>query len=83
EMHTGFAIVILKDWAEREMSTGEVIDAFRAELASIPGVRAFAQGRGGGLGGGRGQPLQVVLGGPTYEELAEWRDRMLARIEQN
>jgi multidrug efflux pump len=83
EMHTGFAIVILKDWAEREMSTGEVIDAFRAELASIPGVRAFAQGRGGGLGGGRGQPLQVVLGGPTYPELAEWRDRMLARIEQN
>lgn len=83
EMHAGFAIVILKDWAERTISTGEVIDAFRAELATIPGVRAIAQGRGGGLGGGRGQPLQVVLGGPTYEELADWRDRMLARIEQN
>jgi multidrug efflux pump len=83
EMHQGFAIVILKDWAERKLSTGEVIDAFRAELASIPGVRAIAQGRGGGLGGGRGQPLQVVLGGPNYEELSEWRDRMLARMEQN
>ncbi|SDD54550.1 efflux RND transporter permease subunit [Aquimonas voraii] len=83
EMHTGFAIVILKDWAEREMSTGEVIDAFRAQLNSIPGVRAFAQGRGGGLGGGRGQPLQFVLGGPNYEELSQWRDRMLARIDEN
>jgi multidrug efflux pump len=83
EMHTGFAIVILKDWAERSMSTGEVIDGFRADLNSIAGVRAFAQGRGGGLGGGRGQPLQFVLGGPTYEELADWRDRMLARIEGN
>lgn len=83
EMHTGFAIVILKDWAERSMSTGEVIDGFRTDLNSIPGVRAFAQGRGGGLGGGRGQPLQFVLGGPTYEELADWRDRMLARIEGN
>ncbi len=83
EMHQGFAIVILKDWAERSMSTGEVIDAFRSELNSIPGVRAFAQGRGGGLGGGRGQPLQFVLGGPNYQELSEWRDRMLARIDEN
>ena len=83
EMHTGFAIVILKDWAEREMSTAEVIDAFRAELNAIPGVRAFAQGRGGGLGGGRGQPLQFVLGGPNFEELSDWRDRMLARIDEN
>src|SRR5690606_7098382 len=30
-----------------------------------------------------GQPLQVVLGGPDYVELAEWRDRMLARMEEN
>src|SRR5690606_18208325 len=30
-----------------------------------------------------GQPLQVVLGGPSYEELVEWRDRMMARMEEN
>ena len=30
-----------------------------------------------------GQPLQVVLGGPDYAELAEWRDRMLARMDEN
>jgi len=83
EMHQGFAIVILKDWSERTVSTGELVDKFRTELSSVPGVRAFAQGRGGGLGGGRGQPLQVVLGGPNYEELSEWRDLMLAKIEQN
>lgn len=83
EMHTGFAIVILKDWSQRSMDTGQVIDSIRADLNSVPGVRAFAQGRGGGLGGGRGQPLQVVLGGPNFEELSEWRDRIIARMEDN
>jgi multidrug efflux pump len=83
EMHVGFAIVILKDWAKRDVSTSEVVDQFRTELADIPGVRALAQGRGGGLGGGRGQPLQVVLGGPNYAELSEWRDRLLAKMEEN
>jgi multidrug efflux pump len=27
--------------------------------------------------------VQVVLGGPSYEELAQWRDRMIARMEEN
>jgi multidrug efflux pump len=31
----------------------------------------------------RGQPVQIVLGGPDYVELAKWRDRLLARIEGN
>jgi multidrug efflux pump len=36
-----------------------------------------------GLTRGGGQPFQIVLGGPEYGELAQWRDRVLARIEQN
>ena len=27
-----------------------------------------------------GQPLSIVLGGTDYDELAEWRDRILARV---
>jgi multidrug efflux pump len=79
EMHTGMAIVFLKDWGERTMDTGEVVDALRRDFQQVPGVRAFAQGRGGGLGGGGGQPLVFVLGGPDYVELAEWRDRCWRR----
>ena len=26
---------------------------------------------------------QIVLGGPTYDELVEWRDRLLPRLEEN
>ena len=37
----------------------------------------------GGLVGGRGAGrFSMVLGGPNYEELAQWRDRMLERIDQ-
>ena len=29
------------------------------------------------------KPVQFVIGGGTYEELAEWRDILLAKIEEN
>ena len=45
-------------------------------------MRALPQVRTG-LTRGRGQPFNLVLGGPTYEELVQWRDRMLTRIEGN
>jgi multidrug efflux pump len=82
EMHTGQAIVLLKPWTERTLSTGALVEKVRAELAAIPGIRALPQVRSG-LVRSRGQPVQVVLGGPDYAELAQWRDRMLARMEQN
>jgi len=82
EMHTGLAIALLKPWTERTQTTGELVEEARAELATIPGVRALPQVRSG-LTRSRGQPLQIVLGGPDYEELAQWRDRLLARMEAN
>jgi multidrug efflux pump len=33
--------------------------------------------------GGGGQPVQFVLGGPNYEELARWRDVILERAAEN
>jgi multidrug efflux pump len=33
--------------------------------------------------GGGGQPVQLVLGGPNYEELAQWRDIILDRAAEN
>ena len=43
----------------------------------MPGVRISTQ-VSGGLVRTRGQPVQIVLGGPDYAELAKWRDRLLA-----
>jgi len=82
EMHSGQAVVILEDWSKRKQDTSAVVAEARRELAGIAGVRATPIVRQG-LVRSSGQPVQVVLGGPSYEELAQWRDRMIARMEEN
>ncbi|MCF7223382.1 efflux RND transporter permease subunit [Marilutibacter chinensis] len=82
EMHTGNVIVFLSDWDKREASTAEVVDQLRSELGQLTGVRAVPRVRTGLVRSG-GQPLQVVIGGPDYEELAEWRDRIIRRMDDN
>lgn len=82
EMHTGQAIVFLQDWDKRDVTTDDVVSQLRKELGGLTGVRVNPQVRSGLTRGG-GQPFQIVLGGPEYAQLAQWRDRVLARIEQN
>jgi multidrug efflux pump len=81
-MHTGQAIVFLQDWTKRHITTDDVVQQVRKELGGLPGVRVNPQVRSGITRGG-GQPFQLVLGGPDYAELAQWRDRVLARMEKN
>jgi multidrug efflux pump len=81
-MQNGQAIVILKPWDERDVTTDEVVEQVGKDLAKIPGVRALPQVRQGLVRGG-GQPLQIVLGGPEYAQLVEWRDTLLPRFEAN
>ncbi|WP_140719387.1 efflux RND transporter permease subunit [Pseudomonas sp. Hp2] len=82
EMHTGRVSVFLQDWDKRDRPTTEVADELQQQLSVLTGVRARTQ-VGGGLVRGRGQPFQLVLGGPEYAEIARWRDRILQRMEQN
>ena len=82
EMHTGQAIVLMKPWNQRDVTTAGLVEEVRAKLESVPGVRALPQIRQG-LVRTQGQPLQLVLGGPSYRDLVDWRDRMLARMEKN
>ncbi len=82
EMHSGHATVFLKEWSKRDVTTIEVAESVRRDLADLPGVRAMPSVRTGLVRGG-GQPVRFVLGGPDYAELVVWRDRMLERMEQN
>jgi multidrug efflux pump len=82
EMHTARFSIFLKDWKQRDVETADVARQLKAKLDGLTGVRVSTQ-VGGGLVRTRGQPVQVVIGGPDYAELAQWRDRLLARIEQN
>ncbi len=82
EMHTGNVIVFLQDWRKREQTTGEIAESLRADLGKLTGVQAQPR-VGGGLVSTRGQPVQIVLGGPEYAEIAKWRDIVIQRMEDN
>ncbi len=77
----GLTIVVLGDWDERR-SAWVIMDEVTRKLSDIPGVKNFTIMRQG-LTRGLQKPVQFVIGGPTYPQLAEWRDAMLQKIAEN
>ncbi len=77
----GITIVVLNDWAVRR-SGWEIMDEVRERVADVPGVKNALVMRQG-LTRGLQKPVQFVLGGPEYENLAVWRDAMLTEIRKN
>ncbi|MCB1062904.1 MAG: efflux RND transporter permease subunit [Verrucomicrobiae bacterium] len=81
DFNQGLTIVVLSDWGERR-SAWVIMDEVRAKLADVPGVKNFIVMRQG-LTRGLQKPVQFVIGGPNYEELASWRDKLLAEVAKN
>jgi multidrug efflux pump len=79
--NTGIAILVLNDWTARR-SAWAIMDEVRERLEDLAGVRAFPVMRQG-FGTLTQKPVQLVIGGGTYEELAAWRDILVARINEN
>ncbi len=77
----GIVIAVLDDWSKRR-SGFTIMDEITAKMSDLPGVRAFPVMRQG-FGGGLGKPVQFVIGGGTYEELANWRDILIDKINEN
>jgi multidrug efflux pump len=77
--NTGIVIAVLQQWDQRR-SAWEIMDEVRAKLRDLPGVRAFPVMRQG-FGSSIQKPVQFVIGGGTYQELAEWRDILNEKIE--
>jgi len=78
----GLAIINLPHWDTGRRPIWETMAETGALAATVPGVRAFPT-MPQGLGGRFEKPLQFVIGGGTYEELAEWRDKILERVALN
>ncbi|BCD96255.1 efflux RND transporter permease subunit [Marinagarivorans cellulosilyticus] len=77
----GFVIIVLEDWADRR-SAFTIMGDVRKRLGDLAGVRAFPVMRQA-LGRGFGKPLQLVIGGSNYDELANWRDIMIQHASEN
>ena len=76
----GIVINVLTDWSARR-SAWEIMDDVRSRLKDLSGVRAFPVMRQG-FGARVQKPVQFVIGGGTYRELAQWRDILLEKIAQ-
>jgi multidrug efflux pump len=79
--NSGIVIAVLQQWDQRR-SAWKIMDEVRAKLGDLPGVRAFPVMRQG-FGSSIQKPVQFVIGGGTYQELAEWRDILNEKIEAN
>jgi len=82
DMNQARGFVVLAPWGERERSADQIAQSIRAQLNQILGIRGFAGSPGGWVRGG-GSPVQVVLGGTDYAEIAQWRDILMKRMEEN
>ncbi len=81
EVNSARASVLLENWDVREESDKEIAARLSDKLATLPGVRAFVNA-GGSLGlRSDGRPVSMIIGGPDYQQLQEWRDDVLARLE--
>ena len=81
QVNTGSVGVMLSPWKERDRTASQISDEITDSLADVRAARIVVTQRGA-FGSRGGQPVQIVMGGPSYEELAEWRDRVLERVER-
>lgn len=78
--NNGMIIAVMNDWSLRR-NAFVVMDEISKKI-DLPGVTASPVMRQG-FSSRTQKPVQFVIGGGTYEELAQWRDIVLQKIEEN
>jgi len=78
----GRGIVVLSHWNTGRKPITFYMNEVKRLTADMPGVRVFSVMRQA-FGGGEAKPVQFVLGGPTYEDLTQWRDILMAKAAEN
>ncbi len=80
-VNSAMMIVLLQPWDERTQRDSDIAGWVMQQSANIPEARIFAR-TPSALGiRSNGSPLELVLGGPDYEQLKQWRDKMLVAME--
>jgi multidrug efflux pump len=83
DVNSARAAVMLKDWHQRDRSARDVTQSIMKEVRKLPGVRAFA-GQPGSLGRrNTNRPVEAVIGGPDYESLSQWSQKLTALAQKS
>ncbi len=81
-VNSGISFVLLDHWDNRDKSAWDIMGELSGKFAKHPEVRAFPVMRQG-LSRGYGKPVQFVLQGNDYEQLAKWRDHLIRKASEN
>ncbi|MFT6557140.1 efflux RND transporter permease subunit [Sneathiella sp.] len=82
-VNTAFMFSRLVTWEKRERSQQQIVSSIFPGLLSIPGVRAFAINPASLGQRSFGAPVDVIVGGPSYDEINVWVDRVIERAQEN
>ena len=78
-----FGRISMVPWDQRDYSAFELRDMIMRNGRTIPGVSVIAVVPGGLGNRGADTPVQFVLQGPDYEQLAEWRDIVIRAAQDS
>jgi len=80
---SGMVFLPLKDWGERPDSADTIAQRLRRSTQEIPGARISPSAASRGALGGNGRPVQLVLQGNEYGELADIAERVVRQAAEN
>lgn len=83
EANRAFMIVGLAPWEEREKTQQELVAEINPLLREVPGLRSFAVNPPGLGQSSFDQPLEVVIGGPDYDKVKAWAERLMEKAREN
>src|SRR5690606_11067369 len=78
---TGMVFLPLLPWGERPDTAEQIVARLQQQTRDIPGARVVPR-TPGGLGGS-GKPVQLVLQGPEYREVADVAEKVIIAAEAN
>ncbi|CCB85142.1 putative uncharacterized protein [Parachlamydia acanthamoebae UV-7] len=80
-LNTGRGVVLLEPWEQRTRSSKMIVDDMTERFNQYAGMQVIPiMPKGLALRRG-GQPIQLVLQGSSYDELAKWRDIFIDKIK--
>ncbi|MDD3155698.1 MAG: efflux RND transporter permease subunit, partial [Victivallaceae bacterium] len=79
-VNTARLMLQLAPWSKRQYTSSEIITALRKKTKHIPGVSIQWQ-LPVGIASSK-TPVEFVIGGPEYAELAQWRDIIMDKAER-
>lgn len=80
-VNSGNIMLEFVDSNRRDKSTFQIAAEFSRALSDIPGIRAIPI-LPMGIGASGSHALQFVIGGPDYDELAKWKNIILAEAKK-